>query len=219
MITTRAEQIKLALEYEKKTQEAHNKFNEISSLLADAQSKRDVALKQNNELLESNKKLVAEIESGRDMLIGINEQFDIAERKVKYLDKQIQDSDGEIGNLENKIIELTNKKIDAQVDYLREYNKLEELKIKNQEYEKFNESLERAKAEMEQQIAEQKNRHNKKEVEMVEVVEKLEKEIKKNTEEKVKIEEAKNLLNKYVEKLNKYYEENNINININIWQE
>ena len=219
MITTRAEQIKLALEYEKKTQEAHNKFNEISSLLADAQSKRDVALKQNNELLESNKKLVAEIESGRDMLIGINEQVDIAERKVKYLDKQIQDSDGEIGNLENKIIELTNKKIDAQVDYLREYNKLEELKIKNQEYEKFNESLERAKAEMEQQIAEQKNRHNKKEVEMVEVVEKLEKEIKKNTEEKVKIEEAKNLLNKYVEKLNKYYEENNINININIWQE
>jgi len=219
MITTRAEQIKLALEYETKTQEAHSKFNEVSSLLADAESKRDAALKQNNELLEANKKLILEISSNQDILNGLNEQIDLFNNKVKSLDKQIQDNIYAIDDLDKRIAELNNKKIDTQAEYSREQNKLDNLKIKNKEYEKFNENLERIKTQIEQQIFEQKDKHQKKEIKMAEAIERLEKEIKKNTEEKVKIEEAKNLLNKYVEKLNKYYEENNINVNINIWQE
>lgn len=219
MITTRAAQIKLALEYEAKTTAAREEFEVIGKQIAETISKNSDLLVANEKLRLDNKNVEIEISNNNSKLNKLMADIGQSSLFFEELNTKIQKLSVYVTSLNNKIGGLELRTKDNQALFNSESLRLNNLILQNKQYEKINGELICKNEETDNEIFKKNKQVLNRELQIADIVSKLKVEIEKNTEEKVKIEEAKNRLNKIAEKLNKHYIENNIDNNINIWEE
>ena len=211
--------LKLLLDFEKKIKDANDAFIEVDSKLINAHNDLNYSFSENNRLKKDSHNLEIKINNKNSELNLLISQIGGSNKELIILNKSVQDLLSNIENLNTIIVNTESKKIELEANIVKINNYLNSLIIKSKEYEQINESLKRKNETIQNEVDKKNRLYQKKDEELKQREQKLELDVRNNTVEKEKIEEAKNKLSFYNDRLNYYYKKLGRNTKINIWQE